>query len=58
MGHLVDGVVAVNRSLSRRTKIKTLQAGPQPYQPYGGGDCHLPYFQHIVVHAIRVLINF
>ena len=21
-------------------------SGPQPYQPYEGGDYHLPYFQH------------
>jgi len=42
-GHTDILVVAVRR-LSRR-KVKTLLAGPQPYQPYEGGDYHLPYFQ-------------
>jgi hypothetical protein len=42
MGHLV-GRLKLDRSRSRRKKVKTLVAGPQPYQPYLGGDCHSPY---------------
>ncbi len=29
-------------------------SGPQPYQPYEGGDYHLPYFQHQYVRSFAV----
>ncbi len=44
MGHIDILVIAVRR-LSRRWKVKNPTSGPQPYQPYEGGDYHLPYFQ-------------
>ncbi len=28
-------------------------SGPQPYQPYEGGDYHLPYFQQMVTSSYR-----
>ena len=35
--------------------VRNSTSGPQPYQPYEGGDYHLPYFQQEVSWGKKVL---
>ena len=48
MGHLVCRL-KLDRSLSRRKKVKTLLAGSQPYQPYKAEITNSPYFLKEVI---------
>ena len=54
-GHIDILVVAVRRLWTRILVMEGVNStsGPQPYQPYEGGDYHLPYFQQFIQRDYR-----